>query len=347
MSIASNVIEINSRLATARTNLRNKLTQGGVDYKLTDDLFELLKRWPLTYLRGSGYYYNDAELSPGNTTNIVQYLNGDVADVPVDFEVNGVRTTIYTNEDGDAIFPLTLPDTPGTVNIKVYIKSQSTPDNQIDLDVKYFYFYDYWCSDTDKWEIVKYPSDLAINLSTYQWDGSWNDRGMKITKTITSSSCGLLIPNAIPSAGIDASKTGIKFTAKICPQSGSNSGFACGIALVNSKSLSHYRDTKILELGSYAGKKGLKYSNTDHVERDLNVTSGQLNLNSTWYTFELYYDNGYIEAYIKNGSTTVYSYSGTISDKITLDKFYPAMMVYDYGGQMIFNDILMEPWSSD
>ena len=71
MSIASNVIEMNSRLATARTNLRNKLTQRGVDYKSTDDLFELLKRWPLTYLRGSGYYYNDAELSPGNTTNIV------------------------------------------------------------------------------------------------------------------------------------------------------------------------------------------------------------------------------------------------------------------------------------
>ena len=40
MSIASNVIEMNSRLATARTNLRNKLTQGGVDYKSTDDLFE-------------------------------------------------------------------------------------------------------------------------------------------------------------------------------------------------------------------------------------------------------------------------------------------------------------------
>ena len=79
----------------------------------------------------------------------------------------------------------------------------------------------------------------------------------------------------------------------------------------------------------------------------MNVTSGQLNLNSTWYTFELHYDNGYIEAYIKNGSTTVYSYSGTISDKITLDKFYPAMIVYDYGGQMIFNDILMEPWSSE
>ena len=71
MSIASNVIEINNRLATARTNLRNKLTQGGVDYKSDDDLFELLKRWPLTHVRGTGNYYDDSALYPGNTVDVV------------------------------------------------------------------------------------------------------------------------------------------------------------------------------------------------------------------------------------------------------------------------------------
>ena len=119
------------------------------------------------------------------------------------------------------------------------------------------------------------------------------------------------------------------------------------IALINSKELSHYRDNKILELGAYSAKKGIKYSGTDHVVRDLDTTTGQLTLDSVWYTFELYYDNGYLKATITNGSSTVYSYEGDVSSKISLDTFYPAIMIYDYGGAMLFNNVLIEPWSVD
>ena len=48
MSIASNVIETNSRLTTARNLLREKLTANGVQYDESDTIFELLKRWAYT-----------------------------------------------------------------------------------------------------------------------------------------------------------------------------------------------------------------------------------------------------------------------------------------------------------
>lgn len=117
--------------------------------------------------------------------------------------------------------------------------------------------------------------------------------------------------------------------------------------MVNSKSLSHYRDTKILELGAYAGKKGLRYSNSDHVVRDISVTSGQLSLDTVKYYFDLYYDNGYVEAKIRQGSSNVFSYSGTISDKITFDTFYPAIMIYEAGGHIQFESITVEQWTRE
>ena len=80
---------------------------------------------------------------------------------------------------------------------------------------------------------------------------------------------------------------------------------------------------------SFCLTSGLRYGNTS----------------SGMYTFELYYDNGYLKATIKNGSTTVYSYEGDVSNVISFDKFYPVIMVYDYGGAMLFNNVIIEPWS--
>lgn len=125
----------------------------------------------------------------------------------------------------------------------------------------------------------------------------------------------------------------------------SNQGWGDAICLLNSKELSHARDTKILELGAYAAKKGVRYSTSDHVIRDISVTTGQLTLDSKWYTFEFYCDDGYLEATIKDGSNTVFSYTGDVSESITLDSYYPAFMIYDAGGSMIFNNILIEPWT--
>ena len=99
-----------------------------------------------------------------------------------------------------------------------------------------------------------------------------------------------------------------------------------------------------MELGAYPGKKGLRYSTGDHVIRDLNVTSGQLTLNNVWYTFDLYYQDGNVRASIKNGSTTVYSYEGTA---ITFETAFPFLTIYDYGGQMIFNNVTVEEWDGE
>lgn len=55
MSIASNVCETNTKLATARTLLREKLTANGIQYDNSDTIFELLKRW--SYTNFAGYYF--------------------------------------------------------------------------------------------------------------------------------------------------------------------------------------------------------------------------------------------------------------------------------------------------
>ena len=102
-----------------------------------------------------------------------------------------------------------------------------------------------------------------------------------------------------------------------------------------------------MELGAFAGKKGVRYSTSDHVIRDISVTTGQLTLDSKWYTFEFYYDDGYLEATIKDGSTTVFSYTGDVSESIAFDSYYPAFMIYDAGGSMIFNNILIEAWTHE
>lgn len=48
MSIASNVIDENTKLGNARTILREKLTAWNIDYNNSDTLFQLLKRWRYT-----------------------------------------------------------------------------------------------------------------------------------------------------------------------------------------------------------------------------------------------------------------------------------------------------------
>ena len=46
MSIVSNVIEENNRLALARSLLREKLTLNKISYEDSDTIFELIARWP-------------------------------------------------------------------------------------------------------------------------------------------------------------------------------------------------------------------------------------------------------------------------------------------------------------
>ena len=75
------------------------------------------------------------------------------------------------------------------------------------------------------------------------------------------------------------------------------------------------------------------------------MISSQLTLDSQLYYFDLYYDNGYFKATIRTGPTPFYSYEADISDKITFDTFYPAIMIYDAGGHVQFESISVEPWT--
>ena len=49
MSIASNVIEENNRLGTARTLMREKLAANRIYYSNSDSVIQLVRRWNLIY----------------------------------------------------------------------------------------------------------------------------------------------------------------------------------------------------------------------------------------------------------------------------------------------------------
>lgn len=350
MSIASNVIEENTRLGTVRTTLRNKLTHYDVYWYNSDNIFTLARRlFFIQYpdMPGSGSYPSSSDMiSVGETLEFSVFgfeANGGVLDLFInndhyvfcnESETQVTGTYVVTEDDADA----------GQITFAMYVNGQKF--EEATLHVQLFGFNDEYADDTSKYRIVKYPLDEEVSLSTDEYDTGYNDSGMLISKGTEASSVVMLIPNVF-SSPIDASESGIHFKLKFVQKKNSNQGWGDAIALVNSDSLSHYRDTKILELGAYPAKKGVKYSNSDHTVREISVTTGQLTLDSKWYTLELYYDLGYLEAYIKDGSTNVFSYTGNISSSITLDEFYPVIMIYDQGGSMIFNNVVIEPWTHE
>ena len=347
MSIASNVIEENNRLATARSLLREKLTLNNVHWEDSDTIFELLARWVNTNDELIIEYIRPNSCFAGNTVEfgakITIYDDNDdevgVSNVPVTITINGQTSTVLTDNNGIAKQSVTVGAIGSSIEATVYA---GTDSNTRSYEAISFYFSED-SKTVDSYTVVKHPSSATLTSRSYEFDSNYNDYGVKVSKDVSSTSAIYLIPTDLIN-GIDATEYGIHMQAKIVVKYGSSSGWACGIGLLANKSLSHYRDTNILELGAYPGKKGLRYSTSDHVIRDLNVTSGQLTLNSLWYTFDLYYKDGNIKATIKNGSTTVYSYEGTT---LTFETAYPFLTIYDYGGQMIFNNVTVEEWDGE
>ena len=351
MSIASNVIDENTKLGTARTLLREKLTANGIPYKNSDSIFTLIRRWVFTGTDIHVFfsYPDENESMSGNTgeasATVYTYDSNDdtvyLSDVPVDITINGITYTILTDNDGEAKKSFTFGEPGTTLTLSIAAGKSSVTET---YTVKLFGMEEAHPDDS-MFDIVKYPSDIELTFDQYAFDTGYGGYGLSVSKPTNSASAAFLIPKGTPA--INASESGIHFKCGMVQKKTSNSGWGDAICLLNSKNLSHARDTKILELGAYPGKKGVKYSNSDHVVRDVSVTTGQLTLDSKWYTFEFYYDQGYLEATIKDGSTTVFSYSGDVSSNISLDSYYPAFMIYDYGGSMIFNNILIEPWTKE
>lgn len=351
MSIASNVISENSKLGLARTLMMGKLTANGIPYNNSDSLFTLIKRWAFTdqEIRIWISYPDTSEAISGNTVeatvNVYTYDSDDeevyLSDIPVDIIIDGVKYSLLTDSEGNAVKSFTFGEPGTTLTLEIIAGKKSIEET---YEVKLFGMEEYNPDET-MFDIVKYPSDIELTLESYEYDTGYHDSGLLVSKATNSASAAFLIPKGTPA--IDVNESGVHFKCGIVQKKTSNSGWGDAICLLNSNELSHARDTKILELGAYAGKKGVKYSNADHVIRDVSVTTGQLTLDSKWYTFEFYYDKGYLEATIKDGSTTVFTYTGDVSSNISFDSYYPAFVIYDYGGSMIFNNILIEPWTKE
>lgn len=351
MSIASNVLAENEKLGTARTLLREKLTANGVPYKNSDSIFTLIRRWVFTGtdIHVIFSYPNENESMSGNTgeagATVYTYDSNDdavyLSGVPVDITIDGVSYTVLTDNDGEAKKSFTFGEPGTTLTLSIAAGKSSVTET---YTVKLFGMEEEYPEDS-MFDIVKYPSDIELTFESFASDPGYTGFGLLVSKPINSASAAFLIPKGTPA--INASESGIHFKCGMVQKKTSNSGWGDAICLLNSKNLSHARNTKILELGVYPGKKGVKYSNSDHVVRDVSVTTGQLTLDSKWYTFEFYFDDGYLEATIKDGSTTVFSYTGDVSSSISFDSYYPAFMIYDYGGSMIFNDVLIEPWTKE
>ena len=107
MSIASNVCETNTKLATARTLLREKLTANGIQYDNSDTIFELLKRW--SYTNFAGYYFiffPDDSVKEGMeiSAGVSIYDNDDngIEGVPAEVIINGTSYKVYSDSNGRA-----------------------------------------------------------------------------------------------------------------------------------------------------------------------------------------------------------------------------------------------------
>ena len=338
MSIASNVILENTRLGATRTKLRNKLTEYNIWWDNSLTIFELAERLMMMFGIPISHTVTSETITPGGFEYSVVLED---AGVPVDWWIDGVHSTVRTDSNG--VSAITVPyvqDATGTVVSKVGRKTA------IDINYKcvpFPSFNDYaWNYNIYDYDIVKYPSSISHTFDVVELGEEYIEV-YNLSKEVTASSVVMVIPK-VYSNGIGGTN-GIHLQADLYQKKDSNQGWGDCIALVNSKSLSHYRDTKILELGAYPGKKGLKYSNSDHVVRDVNVTTGQLTLDSQDYYFDLYYDNGHVIATIRHENTVDFRYEGNISDKITFDTFYPAIMIYDAGGHVQFESISVEPWT--
>ena len=338
MSIASNVILENTRLGATRTKLRNKLTEYNIWWDNSLTIFELAERLMMMFGIPISHTVTSETITPGGFEYSVVLED---AGVPVDWWIDGVHSTVRTDSNG--VSAITVPyvqDATGTVVSKVGRKTA------IDINytcVPFPSFNDYaWNYNIYDYDIVKYPSSISHTFNVVELGEEYIEV-YNLSKEVTASSVVMVIPK-VYSNGIGGTN-GIHLQADLYQKKDSNQGWGDAIALVNSKSLSHYRDTKILELGAYPGKKGLKYSNSDHVVRDVNVTTGQLTLDSQDYYFDLYYDNGHVIATIRHEDTVDFRYEGNISDKITFDTFYPAIMIYDAGGHVQFESISVEPWT--
>ena len=360
MSIASDVINTNTKLTIIRDSLRELLTQHGIVYYSDDDVFTLARRvWFLVHpTNGSpGGTYQDYAVV-GHPVGVSlnkdsddgnELPDGSVADFFI--RVNGGNEihvkSVFSNGEASCSY---IPENAGDVlTIRAWVNDFQGV--YLETEVLSFRYEDEYEVTPDSYTLVKYPSSASITVSEVDEFNSDYDyaNGVEVSKTYGSPQAAYMIPTSLID-GVDLSDTGIHFSAIVSPMYSSSSGWASGICLLNSNNLNHYRDNRILELGAYPGKKGLKYSGTNHAINEINTSSGQLTLNGA-FKFELWYDGSYVKATISHywNDTVYYTYeSSSLPDEIAnMETVFPAFMIYDYSGKIRFRECLIEPWSSD
>lgn len=254
MSIASNAIDENSKLGLARTLMREKLAANGIYYNNQDSIFQLVRRWNLKYADVSfntpysSEIYAGAEITEGATVTDPS-TDDPISGMPVTVVSEDQTYNLITDSNGEASVTLTVGEIGSTFSGIVYAGKES---DDWSYEVPAFVdFYDYADSgDTGLYDIVKYPSDIthSFEIVEVSYTGNYD-----LSKQTTAASVVMAIPK-VYSNGIGGTN-GIHMSVALRQKKDSNQGWGDAIALVNSKSLSHYRDTKILELGAYPAKK--------------------------------------------------------------------------------------------
>lgn len=360
MSIASDVINTNTKLTAARNALRELLTKHGIVYYSDDDVSTLARRvWFLVHPTNGapGASYSDSAVVGQPVPLSVDMKSDDDKTLPdgavADFfiSVNGEDEihikSLFNN--GTAMCSYVPENAGDTVSIKALVNDYIGINRE--MEVLAFRYEDEYNVTLDSFTLIKYPRSANITVSEVDEFNSDYDyvNGIEISKTYSSGQAAYLIPTSLIE-GVDLSESGIHFSAFVSPMYSSSNGWASGICLLNSKTLTHYRDNKILELGAYPSKKGLQYSGTNHTINAINTTTGQLSINGA-FKFNLWYDGAYVKATITDywESTTYYSYeTSSLPDAIAnMDTVFPAFMIYDYGGKIRFRETLIEPWSKD
>ena len=229
MSIASNVIEENNRLATARTLLREKLALNSVHYEDSDTLSELIVRWANTNDDLIIEYIRPNSCFSGNTVGfgakITIYDSDDnevpVSGVPVTIDINGNVSTVLTGNDGMASQSFSVGAIGSEIEVIVYA---GTGSHSWSYEAISFYFSED-SKTVNSYTVVKHPSSATLTSKSYEFDSGYNDYGAKISKEIASGSAIYLIPTDLIN-GIDATEYGIHMQAKIVVKYGSSSGWA-------------------------------------------------------------------------------------------------------------------------
>lgn len=360
MSIASNVIDTNNSLATIRANLKMLLENHGILYYDDDDIFTLTRRvWFLIYPTNnvaSSSYSN--ETSAGKLIHAEVLMRDDDRNILPDgavadffISVNGEEKIhlIGFNDGGYASCPYIAQKGGDVLTVKAKVNDWLGINTEI--TVLPFKYEDEWEMSSDTYTLIKYPPTANITvIEVDEFNSQYSyANGIEVSKTYGSAQAAYMIPTDLID-GINLFKTGIHIQTIVSPMYSSASGWASGICLLSSKDLTHYRDTSILELGAYPGKKGLKYSGNNHNITDINVTSGQLTINNA-FLFNLWYDGTYVKATIEDyrGSTIYYSYetSSLPKDVANMETVFPAFMIYDYGGKIRFRETLIEAWRKE